>query len=171
MGSRADHFAGALLGTMAGDAVGLPREGLSARRASRLFGGGPIRHRLLFGRGMCSDDTEHACMTGQALLLSGGDPRRFARSLAWRLRGWLLGVPAGVGWATLRAIAKLWLGFPPNRSGVRSAGNGPAMRASVLGLYARDDAHLAELVAASSRLTHTDPRAEAGAMAVAVAAP
>ncbi len=163
-------FVGALLGTMAGDAIGLPREGLSPRRAARLFGGRPLRHRLAFGRGLCSDDAEHACMTAQALLASGGDPGRFARSLAWRLRFWLLGLPAGVGLATLRSILRLWVGFPPGRSGVWSAGNGPAMRAAVIGLYARDDDHLRALVAASTRLTHADPRADDGARAVAVAA-
>ena len=62
MDSAADVFEGVLLGTMAGDALGLPREGLSARRTRRLFGGAPLRHRLLLGRGLCSDDTEHACM-------------------------------------------------------------------------------------------------------------
>ena len=41
-------------------------------------------------RGMVSDDTEHACMTAQALLASAGDPDLFARDLAWRLRLWLL---------------------------------------------------------------------------------
>ena len=129
-----------------------------------------MRHRLLFGRGLCSDDTEHAAMTAQALLASRGDVNRFARSLAWRLRWWLLGCPAGIGWATLRSIVKLWVGFPPGRSGVWSAGNGPCMRAAAIGLFAADDDHLRALVRASTRLTHADPRAEAGAVAVAVAA-
>jgi hypothetical protein len=31
------------------------------------------------------------------------------------LRCWLLGVPAGTGWATLRAVLKLWLGFAPRQ--------------------------------------------------------
>jgi len=57
---------GAILGTAVGDAIGLPREGLSPRRASRLFGDPPLGHRLLLGRGMVSDDTEHTCMTAQA---------------------------------------------------------------------------------------------------------
>src|SRR6185436_14806633 len=114
-----------LLGCAVGDSIGLPREGLSPRRAQRLFGSGPLTHRLVFGRGMISDDTEHACMTMQALLASNGDVDRFRRSLAWRLRGWLVTLPAGIGWATLRSIVKLWLGFS---GGVSSAGNGPAMR-------------------------------------------
>ena len=166
---RLNRIAGVLLGTAVGDAIGLPREGLSPRRAARLFGGAPIGHRFLFGRGMVSDDTEHACMTAQALLAGRGDPARFARSLAWRLRFWLLGLPAGVGLATARGILRLWIGFPPGRSGVHSAGNGPAMRSPVLGVCAGEDPErLRALVSASTRLTHTDERAGEGALAVAL---
>lgn len=162
---RDDLISGALLGLAVGDALGLPMEGMSARRAGRVFGG-ELRHRLVLGRGMISDDTEHACMTAQALLVAPRDPDRFARSLAWRLRWWLLGLPAAVGFGTLRAILKLWMGFPPRSSGVRSAGNGPAMRAPVIGaFYAEDEAGLR----ASTRLTHRDARAEAGALAIALA--
>lgn len=166
-----DHLRGVILGTAVGDAIGLPREGLSRRRAERIFGRPPLGHRLVFGRGMISDDTENTCMTAQALLASAGDPARFARSLAWRMRWWFLGLPAGVGMATARACIKLWLGFPPTRSGVWSAGNGPAMRAAILGAYSADDIErLRALVTASSRLTHTDPAAESGALAIALAA-
>lgn len=165
------QIAGVILGTAVGDAIGLPFEGISRRRVLKLLRNRPLKHRLVFGRGMISDDTEHTCMVAQALLASGGDPDRFARSLAWRLRGWLLALPAAVGLGTARATLKLWLGFPPSRSGVRSAGNGPAMRAALVGLYA-DQNHdlLCALVRSSTRLTHTDPRAEQGARVVAVAA-
>lgn len=168
-----DRFAGALLGMAAGDAIGLPREGLSPRRARRIFGDPPLEQRLVLGHGMISDDTEHACMTAQALLASGGDPDAFARSLAWRLRGWLLGIPAGIGLATLRAIVKLWFCCSPGSSGVASAGNGPAMRAPVLGVWAAarelSPEATAALVRASTRLTHTDPRAFEGALVITLA--
>lgn len=163
------HIAGSILGTAVGDAIGLPYEGLSRRRGLRLLGE-PDRHRLVFGRGMVSDDTEHACMVAQALIASGGDVRAFQRSLAWRLRFWLLGLPAGTGLATLRAILRLWVGFGPNRSGVFSAGNGPAMRAAVLGVAVADVLLLQRLNRVSTRVTHTDPKAEHGALAVALAA-
>jgi ADP-ribosylglycohydrolase len=170
-GSREDRIAGAILGTAVGDALGLPREGLSRRRARKLFGDPPLRHRFLLGRGMVSDDTEHTCMTGQALLRAPDDADAFARALAWRLRFWLLGLPAGTGRATLRAVVKLWLGFSPSRSGVWSAGNGPAMRAALLGIcLGHDRERLRAHVRASARLTHTDPRAERGAFLVALAA-
>jgi ADP-ribosylglycohydrolase len=170
-GDRIDKIAGAILGTAVGDALGLPREGLSRRRARRLFGRPPLRHRFLLRRGMVSDDTEHTCLVGQALLRAPDDADAFARSLAWRLRWWLLGLPAGTGRATLRAVLKLWLGFSPRSSGVYSAGNGPAMRAALLGVCLGDDPDLLRAYArASTRLTHTDPRAERGALLVALAA-
>jgi len=110
-------------------------------------------------------------MTARALLTHPDDAAAFARALAWKLRWWLLGVPAGVGLATLRAIVRLWLGFPPERSGVRSAGNGPAMRAAVIGAFFRDEKQrLREYIRASTRLTHTDPRAARGALLIALAA-
>jgi ADP-ribosylglycohydrolase len=169
--TRQEVLAGALLGTLVGDALGLPREGLSRERALRRFGGAPLRHRLVLGRGLGSDDTEHACMVAQALLARPEEPEAFARSLAWRLRGWLVSLPAGVGMATLRATVRLWLGFSPERSGVVSAGNGPAMRAPLLGVcLAHQPERLAAFVRASSLLTHRDTLAGDGAQAVALAA-
>src|SRR5438105_4572061 len=106
MSGRQGQLAGVLLGTAVGDALGLPREGLLPGRARALFGGPPLGHRLLFGRGMVSDDTEHTCLVGAALLREPADPARFARALAWGLRLWLLGLPTGVGFATLRATLK-----------------------------------------------------------------
>src|SRR5438874_11337928 len=90
---RRGHIAGAILGTAVGDALGLPREGLGRDRARRLFGPPPLSHRLVLGRGLVSDDTEHTCLVGQALLRRPDDASAFARSLAWGLRWWLLRLP------------------------------------------------------------------------------
>lgn len=159
-----------LLGTAVGDSLGLPAEGLSAQKIARRWPG-PWRQRFLFGRGMVSDDTEHTVFVAQCLVQSRGEAADFQRRLAWRLRLWLLGLPAGIGFATLRAIIKLWLGFPPSRSGVFSAGNGPAMRSAVIGIFfAEDPERLKSFVRASTRLTHTDPKAETAALAVALTA-
>ena len=160
---------GTLLGTAVGDAIGLPYEGLSACRGRRIFGE-PGRCRFLPSRGMVSDDTEHACITTQALIASGDDVDAFAKHLAWGLRIWLLGIPGGIGLATLKATLKLWLGVPPCRSGVWSAGNGPAMRSAILGASINDLSLLRRFVQVSTRITHTDPKAERGAQAVAFAA-
>src|ERR1700722_2528939 len=117
-----EQLTGVLIGTAVGDALGLPAEGLSRERIQRKWNGA-WKHRFLFGHGMCSDDTEHAFFVAQALLAHGNDVHAFQKSLAWKLRFWLLGIPAGVGLATLRAVIKLWLGFSPAHSGVYSAGN------------------------------------------------
>jgi ADP-ribosylglycohydrolase len=168
---RLDRIAGVLLGTAVGDALGVPREGLSPRRARRLFGPPPLRHCLLAGRGLTSDDTEHTCLLAQALLRQPDDPDCFAAALAWGLRGWFLTMPAGIGLATLRACLKLCVGFPPRLSGVWSAGNGPAMRSALLGVtLGHDPERLRAFVRASTRLTHTDLRAERGALLIALAA-
>ncbi len=165
-----DAIVGSLLGSAVGDALGLPMEGLSKRRQFKFFP--QIEgYRFFFGKGMISDDAEHACITAQALAVSGGDEGLFARALAWRLRFWFLTLPAGVGWATLRSITKLWIGFPPGRSGVFSAGNGPAMRSAIIGAaYAGDMDRIKALCRIVVRITHTDPKAEYGALAVALAA-
>src|SRR5262249_17269260 len=166
----ADAIIGCLLGTAAGDAIGLPVEGLSPSRQRRLFGE-IDSHRLLFGRGMTSDDTEHTCIVANALIVSAGDPVRFEREMARGLRRWLLTIPPGVGLATLRATLKLCVGFGPRRSGVFSAGNGPAMRSALLGVcYGDDTERLRALVRICTRITHTDPKAENAALAVAIAA-
>jgi ADP-ribosylglycohydrolase len=119
---------------------------------------------------MLSDDTEHACMTAQALLAEDSDPDRFARVLAWKLRWWLAALPPAIGFGTLRALLRLWLGFSPARSGVRSAGNGAVMRAPIIGAWFDDPDRIAPFIAASTSITHRDPRAHAGALAIAVAA-
>ena len=166
---KRSSIVGCLIGTAIGDALGLPFEGLRSCRAARLLGQ-PDRFRFLFGHGMMSDDTEHTCLVAEAMIESRGNVLTFRNGLARRLRWWLLKIPAGVGLATLKACLRLWIGIPPNKSGVFSAGNGPAMRSAILGACINEPLQLRELVQASSQITHSDPRAEAGALVVAVAA-
>jgi ADP-ribosyl-[dinitrogen reductase] hydrolase len=162
-----DRIAGILLGTAVGDALGLPAEGLSPQRRRRLMPG-PWRHRLVFGRGMLSDDTEHTLFVAQSLLEHADDAEAFQRRLAWWLRCWFASLPPGIGRATAKACIKLWFGFSPIRSGVFSAGNGPAMRSAVIGGYFYDSPdEIDRFVRASTQLTHTDPKAVVGALAVA----
>lgn len=161
---------GCLLGTAVGDALGLPYEGLTRDRQRVLY---PVidRHQLVFGKGMISDDTEHTCFVAQALIASAGNVDKFRDDLAGRLQFWLLGLPAGIGFATLKAIVRLWVGVSPQKSGVFSAGNGAAMRVALLGVCFGDrPEYLREMVQAATRITHSDPKAEYGAMAVAIAA-
>lgn len=159
-----------LLGTAVGDSLGLPAENLSPSRIQKRWPG-PWTQRFVFGRGMVSDDTEHTVFVAQCLAEGAVDAQSFQRKLAWKLRWWLLCIPAGIGFATLRAILKLWLGFSPSHSGVFSAGNGPAMRSALIGAYfAGDVIQIRDYVRASTRLTHTDPKTETAALAVAMTA-
>jgi len=165
-----ESIIGCILGTAVGDAYGLALEGLSKQRQKKLFPN-MEGHHFFFGKGMVSDDTEHTCMVAQALIASAGDPVKFRQDLAWRLRWWFLCLPAAMGYATLVSMLKLWLGFPADKSGIFSAGNGPAMRSAVIGVCAgHDEKKLKELVRISTRMTHRDPKAEFGALAVALAA-
>ena len=161
-------ISGCILGTAIGDAVGLKREGLSRDKAIWMHGSEPSPD-LIFGKGFCSDDTEHTVLVGVSYLKSGGNIESFESIFAKQLRKWLLTCPAGIGLGTLRSILKSFF-VGPKRSGSSSAGNGPAMRAGLIGLLARDQQHLQKLIHASTRITHADPRAEEGALVVAKAA-
>lgn len=170
MAEQHDAILGCLLGMAVGDALGLPCEGLSRKRLPKLF---PNRdHYAFWGHsGWVSDDTEHQILVIQALVASAGESESFKRHLACGLRWWLMRAPAGIGMATLRAIGKLWLGFSPSRSGVFSAGNGPAMRSPILGVvFGEQPDKMQALVKISTEMTHRDPKAFYGALAVALAA-
>lgn len=173
MSEKQNTIFGCLSGAAIGDALGLPCEGMTPEKLHRYFGE-ITGYRLLFRRGMYSDDTEHAFMTAQALIVSGGEVEAFRKELARQLRIWILLLPGGAGLATLKACCKLIFGVSPQCSGVFSAGNGPAMRAAISGVFAHEanlpNEHLIEVNRASARITHTDPKAEYGALAVALAA-
>lgn len=164
-----DAIIGCLLGTAVGDALGLPYENLTHRRAQRLLGE-PDRYRLVFGRGLISDDTEHSCLIAQAMILAGNDEQAFTKYLGRQLRRWFWALPTTGGMATVRAGLKLTIGISPTRSGVFSAGNGPAMRSAILGAAIDDLDQLRRWVSISTRVTHTDPKADYAAFAVALAA-
>jgi ADP-ribosylglycohydrolase len=144
-----------------GDSIGLPYEGI--RRPERFAG----RQSFFLGWGITSDDAQHAAMTLQAWRASGGDLEKFRRLLGGRIAAWLACLPPGIGLATLKAGVKLCLGLRAPHSGVFSAGNGPAMRAPILGWEIEDLEQLSAFIEVSTTTTHTDPKARVGALAVA----
>ncbi len=160
---------GCLAGGAIGDSLGLAFEGLSRERGKNILGY-PFPNRLLFGHGMVSDDTEHACMTAISLIKSHGDPKIFEKELISQLRIWFLCLPPATGIATAKACLKSLIGITPKRIGANSAGNGPAMRAAVIGCTINNLDAIKRLIKVSSRLTHTDQRSEDGALLIALGA-
>lgn len=170
-----NQILGLFLGTAVGDAMGLPRENLSPKRSVKLFGA-TIQPALivipkLTHFSVCSDDTEHLWITADVLLRSQNSPELFSQFLSRNMKKWFLSLPVGAGKASLKASIKLLLGISPSRSGVYSAGNGPAMRAPIIGaFFANDSKKLDQYLKISTRMTHTDPQAEEGAWVIAQAA-
>lgn len=163
-----ERIAGCLLGTALGDALGLPCEGMSARRIVRRFGG-IDRFRLLGHTGYVSDDTEQSALVAQAIARHPADAGAAARDFQRALLGWFLRGPWGIGLATVRACLKILVGF--RSSGVRSAGCGAAMRSPVVGaIFAEDVARRRTMAQALAEVTHQDPRAVSAAIFAADAA-
>lgn len=165
---REPNLYGCLLGVAIGDSLGLPFEGLSDRRIAKRLRSRPLHQTFLFGRGMLSDDSEQSCLVIEAVRLSEGDPQLFQRRFARSLKVWFLALPAGIGLSTVKSCLRLLVCVPPNLSGVRSAGNGAAMRAPVLGaIFPKGSQARRAFCDACSIVTHTDQRAIDGARVMA----
>ena len=160
---------GCLIGAAIGDSLGLPYEGMSSSSGKKLYGI-PDKHKLLFGLGMVSDDTEHLVIVLRSYRKANGDAESFSKILASKLKIWTLALPLGVGKASLISGIKLLFSFSHKNSGTFSAGNAPAMRVSILGLLCDDNVKLREFVKRTTYISHTDPKAYRGALAIAVAA-
>ncbi|HLO98099.1 MAG TPA: ADP-ribosylglycohydrolase family protein [Fimbriimonas sp.] len=159
-----------LLGTGIGDSLGLPYEGLSAKRAPRLLKG-DIRPRLWFGKSFVSDDTLQTIFVLQSLHACNGEVSVFQKELSRRLRSWFWAIPPGIGKSTIVACLKITFGMPPSRSGVNSAGNGAAMRSAIIGHWFADDrVSRIKFTEACARVTHANPAAISGAQIAALAA-
>jgi ADP-ribosyl-[dinitrogen reductase] hydrolase len=160
-----DRLAGVLLGTAVGDALGLACEGMSAERIARRFGR-LDRYHLLGRTGYVSDDTEQTALVAQSLSRHPDDAARCVRAFRRSLLGWFWRFPWGIGMATIRSCFRIQLGL--TRSGVRSAGNGSAMRAAVVGAFFHDRPEKRRAFGiAICEATHTDDRAVQGALFVA----
>lgn len=165
MSEHEERIAGTLLGTAAGDALGLAMEGMSARAVQRAF---PRINRffVLGGIGFVSDDTEQSALVAQSLARHRDSLDDCVKAFRRALLGWFLRLPWGIGWGTLRACTRIACGV--EQSGVRSAGNGAAMRAAIVGVVFREDpARRRGYVDSLSRVTHVDVRAVQGARFVA----
>lgn len=161
---------GAIIGCKVGDSMGLPYEGIKPKRQKKMYPKIENQH-LFFGTGLISDDTEHLLFTAYAIYRSLGNEEVFEKLLAKALKKWFLTLPYGIGYATLKSSVKLLFGVSPKKSGVNSAGNGPAMRSGILGIcFGQDIDKLKKLVKISTRISHSDKKAEIGALVIAFSA-
>lgn len=154
-----------------GDSFGFPYENMSPDLINKIKP--ELKYPLNFNKikNTITDDTEHLVMTYLALLDSQNSQhikKDFERSLSKRLRTWFLTLPAGIGMATLKSLSKLTIGISPSKTGVFSAGNGPLMRAPIIGAFYFDNEDLRkQIVHVSTTITHTDPLAELASHSVA----
>jgi len=154
-----------------GDSFGFPYENMSPNLINKIKP--ELTYPLNFNKikNTITDDTEHLVMTYLALIDSQNSQqieKDFERSLSKRLRTWFLTLPAGIGMATLKSLSKLTIGISPSKTGVFSAGNGPLMRAPIIGAFYFDNEDLRKkIVHVSTTITHTDPLAELAAQSVA----
>jgi ADP-ribosylglycohydrolase len=161
-----------LVGTAIGDALGVPFETFlinnpvliewdgSTFLGSKYHGLEPAQY---------SDDTQMSIMVAESLVNNGFNPN----DLSQRYVDWFFsGSARGYGKTTQLALTSIKNGKHWSESGiVGSLGNGTAMRAAPFGVYFRNDIH--QLIAAvkiDSAITHVSEDAEAGALAIALAA-
>src|SRR5574338_15573 len=162
-----------LLGTAVGDALGVPFETKLANYEPLVAWDGKSylgseHHGLQPGQ--YSDDTQMSLMVAESLIENHGfNPD----DLAERYVDWIVsGRARGYGKTTLLAITNLVNGKHWSESGIAgSYGNGTAMRAAPFGVYFRNDIHsLVAICKMDSAITHASEEAEAGAIAIGLAA-
>ena len=162
-----------LLGGAIGDALGVPFEKMLSNNPLLVGWDGKSflgseHHKLL--PTYYSDDTQMSLEVAESLIEHKGcNPD----DLAARYTDWLIsGRARGYGTTTLMAVQNLQSGKHWSESGIAgSMGNGTAMRAAPFGVYYRDDLDsLVEACKIDSAITHRSDEAEAGSIAIALAA-
>lgn len=162
-----------LLGGAVGDALGVPFESMLVNNKELIdWDGnsykGSVYHQLQAGQ--WSDDTQMSLMVAESLIdCHGFDPDDISK----RYVDWMFsGKARGYGKTTLMALTAIKNGTHWSQSGVAgSFGNGTAMRAAPFGVYFRNDLRsLVNIMKIDSAITHASEEAEAGSIAIALAA-
>lgn len=165
-----DRFRGALLGTLAGDALGMPVEGWPARRIRRELGEVRDMREARLGAGTYTDDTQMTAALAEALLETD-DPSRPDLDLVARRFGERFEPERGYGGNSRKILAAIRDGEPwraaveARRLPGGSYGDGAAMRAAPAALACYPERADAVRVAdAQSRVTgHDHPEGRFGA--------
>lgn len=172
---RQEQFSGCLIGQCLGDALGFRVEGQS-EEVCRHYVNDELRSKQLkerppfpFRFGQYTDDSQLARELIKSYVVLGGrfDEGNYARRIADIFTEQRI---VGRDQSTEAAALRLAEGIPWPEAGTKSpaAGNGSAMRAGPIGLFFFDDSQqLIEAARNQGRITHQDPRSQAGAIAIA----
>jgi ADP-ribosylglycohydrolase len=167
-------FHGTIFGLAIGDALGMPAEFLTRKQIKRYYGGeikdfikghpGHVNAHL--AAGSYTDDTQLNLIIAESIIKCNKvDPTDIAERLVEWHNSKECRAP---GPSIAKACKHLTNGTPWNKSGVHTAGCGASIRVAPIGLY--DHANLDKLkedVHVASVITHNEPKAIAGSIAVA----
>ncbi len=169
-----ERLAGSLIGQCLGDALGFVVEGHSREVCQEYVEEVLLTEKAgTIGRsshkfGQYTDDSQLARELMESYIACRGfDPGDYSRRIAALFSEHRV---VGRGRASTEAAARLARGVHWTRSGVPApyAGNGAAMRAAPIGwMFSRSDIDLVRAARDQARITHTDPRAVAGSVAIA----
>ena len=169
-----ERLAGSLIGLCVGDALGFVVEGYSREICQEYVDEILYTDKVgTIGRsphpfGQYTDDSQLTReMVESFVHCRGFDPADYARRIADLFAEQRV---VGRGRATTEAAARLANGIPWSEAGVAApyAGNGAAMRAAPVGwMFPFNEAALLRTAQDQARITHTDPRAVAGSVAIA----
>ncbi|HHT9130985.1 MAG TPA: ADP-ribosylglycohydrolase family protein [Candidatus Tripitaka californicus] len=180
-----DRFLGCLLGLAIGDALGMPFEGWSPASIKRQWRRGGFETRPYLpspprglNPGQYTDDTLMALCHVHSLIEKGRvEPEDISQKfIEWYDSGNLRGIGATTAHAIRRlkkgrsyragALSPAW--HESGATGEYAAGNGGTMRIAPVGLFYHNDLPaLKEAVRKAVIITHNNPEAVAGALAVA----
>jgi poly(ADP-ribose) glycohydrolase ARH3 len=160
-----DAATGALLGTLVGDSLGMPAEGLSRDELMERFGRLDSLREGRLPPGEFTDDTEMTVGLTESLVDKGEfDLQAVAHSMAHNFTPWRGYSPHVYG-----IMARIRQGMDWDSPGTSSWGSGAACRVAGLAVLYTDDPVVAEHAAEQARITHTHANGVAGAVSQAVA--
>lgn len=160
---REKSFEGMLLGFAVGDALSLARDGLSRRKALKLFGRSPIHFQFQPGIGVTGERTHVLLMTVQAVLKSRADHRAFGRHLRRRLRWYRRSFPVRSAARSIQRLQKLF----SDSSIPCGLASDPLARAVPLAILLQGNQYIQPWIEVSTQATSQDDRSIEASMLIA----
>ena len=161
-----ERLAGAALGAMCGDALGMPVEGWSAEAIKQQYGRLDSMQAGRLPAGSYTDDSQMMIAILETLAHRGRmDGPYLAKRFVDGFEPW-----RGYGARIFGVMERLAAGAVWDQAGTDSLGNGGAMRVGVLGAFYADNSEAcAQAALDQCRITHNHPQGLAGTLAQALA--